>query len=321
VTGADKRQISPSRVIETMRSGGALLLGGLLALSLPGCLQAPDCPVPDQVRALALPVPASHLGTAPGQPWDTLVLAWPSPDQAATSYRVDAGWNVTVERYPGSGAVLERLRVLPVAGGSATLTRSWALEHDEAAGNGACHSGRSGALAWDLQAPAAGAVAQPGMGVRVMTAGFWENGTLFYTNIPQVDQAPWPRAAWYGWEGADPLAVYVYAQDRGERGALWHGSTAGTPLGAPTENATLWDYATTIPGFNAALKGLSLGTARVVRVAPEEAYTRAGNERHPLYGAALVFYIKLVAVEALPCPEPMLCGAMPARPHAAPPQA
>ncbi|MEA3203289.1 MAG: hypothetical protein QOI63_964 [Thermoplasmata archaeon] len=282
----------------------ATLLAGLLGLSLAGCLQAPDCPVPEQAKVLTLPVPMAYLATDPGQPWDTVALAWPSPDAGAVRYQVDAGWNVSVERYASGGPVLERLRVQPGAG-PATLTRAWSLAHDEAA--------RSGSLAWDLRPPAAGMVAQPGMGVRVMAAGFWENGTLFYTNIPQVDQAAWPRAAWYAWSGADPLAVYVYGQDRGERGALWSASTAGTAAGPVTGNATAWDYATTIPGFNAALKGLSLNTARVVRVAPEDAYTVAGKERHPLYGAALVFYIKLVAVETLPCPDaPMLCQTMPA---------
>jgi hypothetical protein len=284
-----------------------------LGLPLAGCLQAPDCPVPDQVRVLTLPVPAGYLATDPGQAWDTLALAWPSAKgPAALSYGIDAGWNVSVERYPGAGATLERLRVLPGAG-DATLTRSWTLAHDEQARNGACHSGRSGALAWDLQAPAPGMVAQAGMGVRVMAAGFWENGTLFYTNIKQVDAAPWPRASWYAWGGGDPLAVYVYGGERSERGAVWSASTRGTAVGPATGNATLWDYGTTIPGFNAALKGLSLNTARVVRVAPEDAYTWSGNEDHPLYGSALVFYIKLVAVEQVPCPDaPVLCGGMPA---------
>jgi hypothetical protein len=299
-------------VVEAMQRAGALLLACLLGLSVAGCLQAPDCTVPPQAKVLTLPVPASYLATDPAQPWDTLALAWPTAAPAATSYRVDSGWNVTVERYPSGGPALERLRVQP-GSGAATLTRTWTLAHDEAAGSGACHSGRSGTLAWDLKAPAPGALAQPGMGVRVMTAGFWENGTLFYTNIPQVDQAPWPRASWYAWGGSDPLAVYVYGQAPTERGALWSASTQGTAVGPPTGNATLWNYATTIPGFNAALKGLSLNTARVARVAPEDAYTVAGNEHHPLYGAALVFYIKLVAVEQLPCPnQPLVCAVLPA---------
>ncbi|MFO1536157.1 MAG: hypothetical protein ABR586_10865 [Thermoplasmatota archaeon] len=296
-----------------MRRAVALFLAVLLCLPLAGCLDAPECAVPPQVKVLTLPVPAGYLATDPGQPWDTLALSWPAAEPATTAYRVDAGWNVTVDRFaaPPGGAVLERLRVQP-GGGAATLTRAWSLAHEEAASVGACHSGRSGQLAWDLKVPEAGPTAQPGMGVQVMAAGFWENGTLFYTNIKQVDAAQWPRAPWYAWGGSDPLAVYVYGSDRAERDPLWSLTTQGTALGPPTGNATLWSYATTIPGFNAALKGLSATTARVVRIAPEDAYTRPGNEAHPLYGAALVFYIKLVAVERLPCPDaPLVCGMAP----------
>jgi hypothetical protein len=137
-----------------------------------------------------------------------------------------------------------------------------------------------------------------------MTAGFYENGTLFYTNIPEIHANPaWPRPSWYAWGGSNPLPVYVYDQDRTEKPAYWTASTTGTPAGAPTNNATAWNYFTTIAGFNEALKGLSTNTVRVARLAPEEAYTRPGSESHPLYGAPLVFYIKVLEVVDFPCPS------------------
>jgi hypothetical protein len=309
-----------------MRWGAAALLLGVLAS---GCIGGPaGCNVPDGLRVLTPPVTADYMATDPAQPWDTVALSWPAAQglRSATHYTLSPpAWNLTVESYPAAsgGPVLEHLRVVPGAATNATLMRSWSLaqETQDSHGSTACRSGRGGSLAWDLRAPAAGTVAQPGMGVRVMTAGFWENGTLFYTNIHALHDSGWPRAGWYGWEGGDPLPVYVYDRDRGERPAPWSATTEGTPLGAPTQNATLWNYYTTIPGFNQALKGLSTSTVRVVHLRPEEAYTRAGNEAHPLYGSPLVFYIKLVAVERLPCPDsPTAMGPCPLVPAGQPHQ-
>ena len=183
-----------------------------------------------------------------------------------------------------------------------------------------CPGPQEGTITWDLAAPENGDRAEPGQGVHVYTAGFLEDGTLFYTNIKAIDHDDWPRTDWYAWEGGDPLPVYVYEQDRSEQPAYWQDPQSGTPLEGTVPGV---GYYTTIPGFNEALKGLSTNTVRVVRMEPEEGYTRAGNEDHPLYGEPLVFYIKVEAVVPAPCPTPTawLCSRAPLAQAGAAPQA
>jgi hypothetical protein len=136
---------------------------------------------------------------------------------------------------------------------------------------------------------------------------------MFYTNLQSYDGSPWPRAAWYAWEGADPLPVYVYDQDRSEQPPEWKGvgqnvGSPGTPADPAAQGAAgLVDsslgigYFTTIKGFNEALKGLTTTTTKVVVIPPEDAYTRDGNEEHPLYGETLVFLIHVDEVHDQPC--------------------
>ena len=306
----------PTRATWTgvVRALAALLLA---AGALAGCLAAPvDCPVPDSLRPMTPQVPAPYGATDPRQPWDALVLR---PD-AGADWDVGArpeGWRAAREQV---SPALDRIRVEPAAatGSAGNVTLRW---HVRAATDAGCIGERTGYLDWSLAAPVEGALAQAGAGARVMTAGFWENGTLFYTNIEEVHQSAWPRAGWYAWAGPEPLPVYVYDRARGEEPAWWAPGTGGTPAGPATGNATLWRYYTTIPGFNEALKGLSTTTARVVRLAPEEGYTRAGNEAHHLYGDPLVFYVKVVGVDPLPCPTGMLglaCAGLPVPPAPAP---
>lgn len=293
---------------------GAVALAGLL----PGCIVAEDpCP---EVPATTMPwVGGDHLATDPRQPWESVILVEDAVKDVTLSVSSATAGEVTLEEVADSGnGIFAVVRAQPIP--QVNHVSVWV--HSDLRPE--CAGGES--IQWDLAAPVEGETARPGQGVHVMTAGFWRsNGTLFYTNIKEVDQdAMWPRAEWYGWEGGEPLAVYVYDQARTEEPAFWHGTTAGTPAGAPTQNATLWDYGTTIPGFNAALKGLSTNTARVALLTPEEGYTREGNEAHPLYGAALVFYIKVLDVVDLPCPGSLdapLCDVPSALAHRALPRA
>lgn len=274
----------------------AALVAGLMA----GCvgLDEAACDA-DEAAGLRTPwVDGAYLRTDPGSTWDTLVLSQGGEDPAASV--ASAGWSVASERISGAdGANFSALRVTTGAGMGAL---DLAYAYDD------CSGPQSGTIHWDLAEPREGKSAHAGQGVHVYTAGFWENGTLFYTNIKSVDHDDWPRAGWYEWEGADPLPVYVYDQDRSEQPAAWKDPVAGTPLAGEVQGL---GYFTTIPGFNEALKGLSTNTVRVARLAPEEAYTRAGAEEHPLYGDAIVFYIKVVDVVDLPCPleAARLCGA------------
>lgn len=274
------------------------LLSGCVGLDQPACAD-----VGDPAGTVRTPwVDKGYLQTDAGQGWDTLVLQDGGAEAAAHVHA--EGWSVATERLSawGGGANFSAIRVTP-GQGSGQLDLDYRLD--------ACEGGN---ITWDLDAPRTGDSAQPGQGVHVYTAGFWENGTLFYTNIAAIDRSDWPRASWYAWEGGEPLPVYVYDQSRDEEPPSWrppssHVPKTGTPAdpalataGHEADTTTGLGYFTTIPGFNEALKGLSSSTVRVVRLAPEDAYTRPGNEGHDLYGDAIVFYIKVVQVVDLPCP-------------------
>ena len=304
----------------------ALVLAVLGLAAAAGCL-APGEPACPPRPPFATPVvDGKYMQTDPLQAWQTLVLA-PADDATRSTtlgWSASAGWSAfgTELSRPGEGRLVVGT-VSPGAGmGNASLDYSIRTELDE------CRNTQTGSLVWKLAAPKAGVAAAPGQGVHVMTAGFLEDGTLFYTNIAEVDTDPnWPRVEWYAWEGDRPLPVYVYDQDRSEQPQEWKGShalwmelhktTGPTPVDPQVDEATMdadeehgLGYFTTIPGFNDALKGLSSTTTRVVRLAPEQAYTRPGNEEHVLYGRAIVFYIKVLDVVSAPCPgdtPPMLC--------------
>jgi hypothetical protein len=264
------------------------LLAGVLALSmLAGCLASDGDGCVEPAMLHTPWVEGVYAQTDVEQPWDTVVLR--VGDGSGTPTVEPAG---QVDEAAFGDGHFTRLRVEPTPSAS-QLELAYVLDD--------CDGRRAGTLKWPLMDPKEGRAAMPGQGVHVMTAGFWENGTLFYTNIEELDDSSWPRAAWYAWDGATPLPVYVYDEDRAEQPAAWKDPFGATPLAG----ATGLGYFTTIPGFNEALKGLSTTTTRVVRLSPEEAYTRDGNEEHPLYGDALVFYIKALRVVDLPCPPAM----------------
>lgn len=298
-----------------------------------GCvgLEEPAC-APELERAgLRTPwIDGGFLRTDPDDTWDTVVLQ-SGPGERLEASAGPAGWSVEMEslsrparpdrpadptspagnpgepaagwrmaRHPEQeaegawdrtgGSGFSVLRVSP-GQGHGRLDLAYSYDH--------CQGPQTGTISWDLAEPRRGESASPGQGVHVYTAGFLEDGTLFYTNIKAIDHDDWPRTDWYAWEGGDPLPVYVYDQDRSEQPKHWSDPQAGTPIEGTVPG--LGFYAT-IPGFNDALKGLSTNTVRVARLEPEEAYTYAGNEDHPLYGEALVFYIKVDTVVSLPCP-------------------
>jgi hypothetical protein len=266
----------------------------LAAGMVSGCagLDGPDACDPGAPAGVWTPwTDGRYLETDPRTTWDTVVLS-DGGDSGVPSLAPPGGGAVWSERLSPEGAAgnFSALRVRP-GGGPLGLDLPYSYED--------CTGSQEGAIHWDLARPAPGDAAQPGQGALVHTAGFWENGTLFYTNIASIDKDDWPRAGWYAWEGGDPLPVYVYGRDRSEQPPHWKDPAAGTPVAGKVPGL---GYYTTIPGFNEALKGLSTQTARVVWLAPEEAYTRPGAEEHPLYGHALVFYIKVVGVVDLPCP-------------------
>jgi hypothetical protein len=277
-------------------------------LSLAGCLGVgPDevCSRP-QVSLAWVPGDTQGAGvlsepTDPDQDWDALFSIQTTATVELNVATWPAGWNLDAARLGSTNSSLYRARLtptrLPQAG---AFNVEWASTHD-----GECYEMvRSSSVT--LAEPSPGSVASVGQGAMVYTAGFWENGTLFYTNMPDVDRSVWPRAGWYAWEGGDALPVYVYGSSRDEEPAYW----SACPPSPPSDGSCAWNYFTTIEGFNEALKGLSTNTARVVHIPPEKAYTLPGREDHPLYGDALVFYIRLVAVHDVPCgPDepPALC--------------
>lgn len=170
-----------------------------------------------------------------------------------------------------------------------------------------CFNQPTAALTYTFIGDYKGETAQAGQGAQVLTAGFWTNGTLFYTNLDRVhNDTRIPRAGWYEFENGDPLPVYVYNSTRTELPPRYNRS----------------GYVTTIPGFNDALKGLSVAGSKVTVIPPELAYTRPGNEEHDLYGDEIVFYIEITDVVAIDCPYPQpVCEAptVPPAAHAATP--
>ncbi|MEA3136613.1 MAG: hypothetical protein QOJ26_458 [Thermoplasmata archaeon] len=289
-----------------MRVLVAVALVAGLASGCVGLQERPCVGDGDAHAALRTPwVDAGYLHTDQSGTWDTVVLhSGPGDDPVASV--APSGWSVDVERISDEDS--DNFSVLRVTPGRGAGHLDLAYAHPS------CEGTMTGKISWDLAAPTEGRAAEPGQGVHVYTAGFLENGTLFYTNIEAIDHDDWPRTDWYAWEGGEPLPVYVYDQDRAEQPAYWRPPSSnvpktGTPadpvlhdVGMEADAATGLGYFTTIRGFNEALKGLSTDTVRVVRMAPEDAYTRAGNEEHPLYGQALVFYIKVEDVVSAPCP-------------------
>ena len=307
-----------------MRVAAVLIL--VAAGAAAGCLGPMDAECPARPPFATPVVDGKYMQTDPAQAWQTVVLAPPDDGGRTTelAWNTSRGWlaHGTDLSAPGEG----RLQVATVTpgDGKGEARLDYAVRTDLPS----CRNTQRGSLHWDLAVPERGEGALPGQGVHVMTAGFFENGTLFYTNIPEVDTDPnWPRVSWYKWEGDQPLPVYVYDRDRGEQPQAWKSASSavaqvpktGSPAdGELAKRAQEADeefglgYFTTIPGFNEALKGLSTTTTRVVRLAPEEAYTRPGNEGHDLYGHPIVFYIKVLDVVSSPCPAetpPMLCQA------------
>ena len=313
------------------------LVSGCVGLEQPACrdgLEHGDLRTPW--------VDGSYLRTDPSGTWDTLVLQTGHGDHLEASM-FPASWTVTMESLSGPSGTTTSTQAgsdaeaLPSAADpnpshappdGSEAEGAWdrtggggfsVLRVSPGEGKGRldldysyvrCEGDQAGTITWDLAAPAEGDRAEPGQGVQVHTAGFLENGTLFYTNIKAIDHDDWPRTDWYAWEGGEPLPVYVYEEDRAEEPAYWQDPQSGTPVEGTVPGL---GYYTTIPGFNEALKGLSTNTVRVVRMEPEEGYTRAGNEEHPLYGEPLVFYIKVSGVVPLPCPaaSAWLCARAP----------
>ncbi|HEX2065187.1 MAG TPA: hypothetical protein VHI93_00065, partial [Candidatus Thermoplasmatota archaeon] len=204
----------------SMRPALALLV---CTAVLAGCLAAP-APCPQLPAAAVLHVPeALPLGTDPRQAADALYLvqgldpalsprvAAGATDGTGASFR--DGKPVEAERtsFPSNvaGQRLERLRFAPsiLADG---VDVSWRIAYDAPA---RCDSG-AGGLVHGLGGGAQreGQLVHPGQGAHVWYAGFWENGTMFGTNIEAFDQSAWPRASWYESEPYEPLPVYVYDQ-------------------------------------------------------------------------------------------------------------
>ncbi|MCA1810998.1 MAG: hypothetical protein LC623_03180 [Halobacteriales archaeon] len=156
----------------------------------------------------------------------------------------------------------------------------------------------------------------PGHGAHVWYAGFWENGTLFETNLEAFDHSAWPRAGWYQSVPYEPLPVYVYGQERSEEPAYWKPLPSPAPTGTPVDGpvgtaaaAPGLGYYSTIKGFNDGLKGLSTTSTRVIWMAAADAYP-AGTPNNPLAGDNLVFFVRLADVVDQPCPSPQPTGTL-----------
>lgn len=285
-----------------MRVAGTILLVGALVFSA-GCVgfsgvePTSQCPTTGG-DLWSLPLDDPGRQTDPRQRWDALVVTEAGSPFEVAAQPPPAGWHAKVDALPAGtdppAVWTYELTPTPSArGGQAGFE---ARRHLDLLPS--CEQKWQHAKSFTLAAPTPGELAAPGKAAHVRTAGFWPNGTLFYTNMDEAHNSTLPRAGWYSFGGGAPLPVYVYDKDRNERSPHWSfGASGPAPIGA----RYLWNYATTIEGFNEALKGLSTTTSRVVFIPPEKAYTLPGRESHPLYGDPLIFFIKLERVVEVPC--------------------
>ncbi|MEA3143968.1 MAG: hypothetical protein QOG31_1292 [Thermoplasmata archaeon] len=302
----------------------------LLLLALGGCLGAPPtaCPAHNGGTVLRAPDPGASRAD-PRVPVDELYLVSGLNTDLAPQVAVrvveqsEPHPTVPVERteFNATGPQrLERLRYQPAdlarAGG---LNVSWSV-HDTLLPP---KCGAAGGVAFTTGViQNQGQRLTPGHGTHVWYAGFWENGTMFETNIAELDHSGWPRVAGYQSVPYEPLPVYVYDKSRDEQPAQWKplpgAGPTGTPVDGPAAAAAATPgvgYYSTIKGFNDGLKGLSTTGARVLHLEAKDAYP-AGTANNPLAGANLVFYVRITDVVDLPCPTPQPTGplACPASP-------
>ncbi len=133
--------------------------------------------------------------------------------------------------------------------------------------------------------------ARAGVGARVRTVGALLNGTVFYTNLKSVRDDP---------RFTNDMNESARADEEMEPFKAFLGGTRGATPPEPYASA---GYRPTIAGFDARLRtgngGMRANETLVVRVAPEDAYSREGDEGHRLFGQTLVFTITIVAVDEL----------------------
>ena len=131
-----------------------------------------------------------------------------------------------------------------------------------------------------------------GIGTQLYYVLWYANGTLASTNDPALRNRTALGAAVLDDPNAtstEPLKVYV-------------GGQRGVP---PPEPYNSTGYSPVIDGFDARLRdagngqGMVAGETLAVRIPKEDAYTREGNEEHPLYGEDLTFLIRIVTVDIL----------------------
>lgn len=149
-----------------------------------------------------------------------------------------------------------------------------------------------------------------GIGAQVYYVLWYQNGTLASTNDPALRDRDDLGAAVLDApdeNGTEPLRVYV-------------GGQRGVP---PPEPYNGTGYSPVIEGFDARLRdagdgrGMVAGETLAVRIPAAEAYTRDGNEEHPLYGEDLNFLIRVVTVDILEtrtC-DLVVCPDVPATPE------
>lgn len=268
-----------------------LLVASVLAVAVSGCVGASD--------SATRVTPFTALVTAePGRPVEVALLVENrSPFREALDVRADGlpvNWSFASE-FNGSLVVNGQssstvVVSLTPAEGTSFGPRSVRLRVGDGAADVVVHVADLGREH-----------ARAGVGAQVLTVGFWDNGTVFYTNMKEVrDNA---RLHWVTLdedarddENMVPIKMFV-------------GGKRGEPVPEPY-NST--GYVNLIEGFDERVRtgngGMRGGETLVARIPPEKAYTRPGNEEHRLYGEALNFVIRVVSVDVLqdnrvlPCP-------------------
>ncbi len=276
----------------------------LLLLTV-GCLGSDPAPL-DLCQAPELvtfgPEPgADGLPRAPGE--TVPVLAWmTNPTNRTLNATLSDNRSAIFDPLrPGAGSTALTVQLAPNETGFGGIH----AEHDNATLTATltqaepCQGEPTASEPVELAEPTEAERGEGGRGVLVHTVGWWTNGSSFYTNLDRYHDDPATPKGYADYSGGEALPVYVYNE-------------SGEEMPPRYERA---GYVTTIPGFNEALKGIPTTGALLAYLEPEQAYTRPGNEDHPLYGDVLIFYIEAVEVTTVPCEVPQPVCDIPREPE------
>lgn len=167
-----------------MRGGFGVTLALVGALVSAGRLEwadsdSPACDASPETTVRFVPN-APRLRTDPRQSSDVLVFVNGTPEPVLNDTIVPGGWNAELENLVATDNGADAMRLRFTAGDGHLDMSAWGYLWRSFECDGIRWS--TGSATGGFESPREGEIAEAGNGVHVYTAGFWENGTLFYTN-------------------------------------------------------------------------------------------------------------------------------------------